>query len=103
MEALVGDKDDGKASDGAHVSLREEVDSCDSLLVRPNLEGGWFPLIVAARFFLGRETLLTTEKPGMALWRERLFAWMSQNAQRAADHFQIPSDCVIEIETQVEL
>ncbi|MFB6099126.1 MAG: potassium transporter Kup [Salinibacter sp.] len=54
-------------------------------------------------FFLGRETLLATEKPGMALWRERLFAWMSQNAQRAAEYFHIPSDRVVEIGTQVEL
>lgn len=54
-------------------------------------------------FFLGRETLLATEKPGMALWREKMFAWMSQNAQRAADYFQIPSDRVVEIGVQVEL
>lgn len=54
-------------------------------------------------FFLGRETMLATKRPGMAIWREKLFAWMSRNAERAASHFHIPSDRVIEIGTQVEL
>jgi KUP system potassium uptake protein len=54
-------------------------------------------------FFLGRETMLATQKPGMAIWREKLFAWMSRNAERAASHFHIPSDRVIEIGTQIEL
>ncbi|GAA5520227.1 potassium transporter Kup [Aliifodinibius salicampi] len=54
-------------------------------------------------FFLGRETMLATQKPGMAMWREKLFAWMSRNAERAASYFHIPSDRVIEIGTQIEL
>lgn len=54
-------------------------------------------------FFLGRETMLATDKPGMAIWREKLFAWMSRNAERAASYFHIPSDRVIEIGTQIEL
>lgn len=54
-------------------------------------------------FFLGRETMLATKRPGMAIWREKLFAWMSRNAERAASYFHIPSDRVIEIGTQVEL
>ena len=54
-------------------------------------------------FFLGRETMLATQKPGMAIWREKLFAWMSRNAERAASYFHIPSDRVIEIGTQIEL
>jgi len=54
-------------------------------------------------FFLGRETMLATRRPGMAIWREKLFAWMSRNAQRAASYFNIPSDRVIEIGTQIEL
>ena len=54
-------------------------------------------------FFLGRETMLATKKPGMAIWREKLFAWMSRNGKRAASYFQIPSDRVVEIGTQIEL
>jgi KUP system potassium uptake protein len=56
-----------------------------------------------ATFFLGRETLIPSEKPGMALWREGLFAFMARNAQRAMNFFRIPPDRVVEIGVQVEL
>jgi KUP system potassium uptake protein len=54
-------------------------------------------------FVLGRETLLATPRPGMALWREHLFAAMSRNAQRATTFFNIPPDRVMEIGVQIEL
>jgi len=54
-------------------------------------------------YFLGRETLLPTELPGMALWRERLFALMSRNARSATAFFHIPPDRVVELGIQVEL
>ena len=54
-------------------------------------------------FFLGIETLLPTKRPGMALWRERLFALMSKNAVRATSFFRIPPERVVEIGIQVEL
>ena len=54
-------------------------------------------------FFLGRETLIPTPRPGMALWRESLFMNMSRNAARAMDFFRIPHNRVVELGTQVEL
>jgi KUP system potassium uptake protein len=54
-------------------------------------------------YFLGRETLLATEKPGMAIWREILFALMTRNAQSAMAFFQIPPERVVELGSQVEL
>ena len=55
-------------------------------------------------FFLGRDTLIAaTKRGGMALWREHLFAFMSQNAYRATSFFQIPPNQVIEIGSQIEL
>jgi KUP system potassium uptake protein len=54
-------------------------------------------------YFLGRETLIASERPGMALWREKLFAFMSRNAQPATTFFQIPPDRVMEIGTQIEI
>jgi KUP system potassium uptake protein len=54
-------------------------------------------------FFLGRETLIATERPGMAIWREKLFAFLSRNAQPATAFFGIPPDRVMEIGTQIEL
>jgi KUP system potassium uptake protein len=54
-------------------------------------------------FFLGRETLIASSRPGMAIWRERLFALMSRNAQRATAYFRIPPNRVVELGTQIEL
>lgn len=55
-------------------------------------------------FFLGRETLIASAKPGgMALWREHLFSFMSKNAYRATQFFHIPANQVIEIGSQIEM
>src|SRR5216117_97528 len=54
-------------------------------------------------FFLGRETLVASDRPGMAQWREQLFAFMSRNALRATAFFKIPANQVFEVGTQVEL
>ena len=54
-------------------------------------------------YFLGRETLLVTRTPGMALWRERLFVLMSRNAVRAVTFFRLPPERVVELGIQLEL
>ncbi|HEY0148681.1 MAG TPA: potassium transporter Kup [Allosphingosinicella sp.] len=55
-------------------------------------------------FFLARQTLLTTgTRPGMARWRERLFAWMLRNAESAMEFFKLPPNRVVELGSQVEL
>lgn len=59
--------------------------------------------IAGTTFFLGRETLIASGRPGMALWRERLFAFMSRNAMRATAFYQIPPEQVFEVGAQVEL
>jgi len=59
--------------------------------------------IEGTTFFLGRETLIAADRPGMAVWRERLFSFMSRNALRATAFFKIPPNQVFEVGTQVEL
>jgi KUP system potassium uptake protein len=54
-------------------------------------------------FFLSRETIVATERPGMALWRDKLFAFMARNALPATAFFRIPSNRLIELGTQVEI
>ncbi|MEQ1700679.1 MAG: KUP/HAK/KT family potassium transporter [Ilumatobacteraceae bacterium] len=56
-----------------------------------------------AHFFLGKETVRSTELPGMVRWRERLFALMSRNTADVATWFQLPQDRIIEIGSRVEL
>jgi KUP system potassium uptake protein len=54
-------------------------------------------------FFVSRETLIATATPGMAMWREKLFVSMSKNATKASEFFQVPTNRVVELGTQVEL
>ncbi|MEA2465192.1 MAG: system potassium uptake protein, partial [Acidobacteriota bacterium] len=54
-------------------------------------------------YFLGRETLIPTKRPGMAIWREHLFAWMMRNSSSASTFFSLPANQVIELGAQVEL
>lgn len=54
-------------------------------------------------FVLGRETIIPSSQPGMSLWRESLFAWMTKNAQRPTTFFRIPPNQVIEVGIQVEI
>lgn len=54
-------------------------------------------------FVLGRETILPSNLPAMSLWREKLFAIMSRNAQRPTAFFRIPPNQVIEVGIQVEI
>ncbi len=54
-------------------------------------------------FFLSRQTLLASAKPGMAIWREKLFAWMLRNAASAMEFFRLPTNRVVELGSQVEI
>jgi KUP system potassium uptake protein len=54
-------------------------------------------------FFLARQTLLPSSKPGMAVWREKLFAWMLRNAESAMEFFRLPTNRVVELGSQVEI
>jgi KUP system potassium uptake protein len=75
--------------------IHEIVEACRAQGLDIKIEG--------TTFFLGRETLIATDRPGMATWRERLFSFMSRNAMRATAFFKIPADQVFEVGAQVEL
>ena len=54
-------------------------------------------------YFLGRETIIASKRPGMALWREKIFSIISHNATSATAYFCIPPDRVVEMGEQIEL
>jgi len=54
-------------------------------------------------FFLSRETIIPSPKHGMMIWREKLFAIMSRNAQSATVFFGLPANRVVELGIQVEM
>jgi KUP system potassium uptake protein len=54
-------------------------------------------------FFLARQTLISSPRAGMAVWREKLFAWMLRNAESAMEFFKLPPNRVVELGSQVEI
>ncbi len=54
-------------------------------------------------FFVGRETIIPTNIPGMAMWREHLFSWMARNATSAADFYRLPSKRTLEIGSRIDI
>ena len=54
-------------------------------------------------YFLGRETIIASKRPGMALWREKIFSIISQNATSATAYFCIPPERVVEMGEQIEI
>jgi KUP system potassium uptake protein len=53
-------------------------------------------------FFVSRAAAIASKLPGMARWRDRIFAFMSRNAATATDYFCLPPARVIEIGSRVE-
>jgi KUP system potassium uptake protein len=62
---------------------------------------GWKFDIMATSFFLSRRTIRASAHFGLPLWQDRLFIVLARNAGSATDFFQIPTDRVVEIGTQV--
>jgi len=54
-------------------------------------------------FYLAHLTLLASDRLGMSVWRDQLFIFLSRNARRATNFFQIPADRVVEIGIQLEI
>jgi KUP system potassium uptake protein len=59
--------------------------------------------LMRTSFFLGREKLIPSTRPGMARWRTHLFAFLSRNAQGATAYFGLPPNRVVELGAQIEL
>jgi KUP system potassium uptake protein len=54
-------------------------------------------------YFIGRETIVPTDLPGMAIWREHLFALMTRNAASIVDYYKLPSQKVIELGSRIDI
>ena len=79
----------------------EEID-VPSALTQLRGAGPQFKMMDTS-FFLARQTLLPASRPGMAIWREKLFAWMLRNAESAMEFFKLPTNRVVELGSQVEI
>ncbi len=79
----------------------EETD-IPTALKSSSMCGGGFEMMQTS-FFLSRQTLIASKTPGMALWREKLFAWMLRNAATAMEFFKLPTNRVVELGSQIEI
>jgi len=59
--------------------------------------------VMDTSFFIARDTVVPTQLPGMSIFRERIFAWMHQNAAKPTDFFSIPANRVVELGTKIEI
>jgi KUP system potassium uptake protein len=84
-----------------HYGFMEEVNIPAEL---SKLEGcGPACKMMDTSFFLARQTLIASSRPGMAIWREKLFSWMLRNAESAMEFFKLPTNRVVELGSQVEI
>jgi KUP system potassium uptake protein len=54
-------------------------------------------------YILSRNTLIPSKKPEMALWREKLFFFLTRNASRPTEFFRLPPNRVVELGMQIEI
>ena len=59
--------------------------------------------LMTSSFFISRVTIISTPKPGMVRWRERLFLTLYRSSMHAADFLKIPANRVIEMGTRIEI
>ena len=84
-----------------HYGFMEETNVPEGLK-KMNRCGGEFDMMQTS-FFLSRQTLLPSDKPGMPIWREKIFAWMLRNSATAMEFFRLPTNRVVELGSQVRI
>jgi KUP system potassium uptake protein len=81
--------------------FRDRISVPDALRTTVGRRGGVDPDQVT--YFLGRETIRATARPGMAIWRERLFGLLLRNATDAASFFGLPPERTTTVGQVVEI
>ena len=85
-----------------HYGFMDEIDIPRDLAAIMSI-GEPFNMMTTS-FFLGRQKLIASRaRPGMALWREQLFAWMSKSSESAMEFFKLPTNRVIELGSQLHI
>jgi KUP system potassium uptake protein len=80
---------------------RDRISVPEELATTIGKQGGVDPDRVS--YFLGRESVVATDHPGMAEWRERMFGLMIKNATDAASFFDLPADRTTTMGQTVEI
>ena len=98
----VHDADHGFYRVVLHHGFMEEVDVPRDLSLLESCGGGF--QMMSTSFFLGRQkSVPSDDEPGMAIWRERLFARMMKSSESAMESFKLPTDRVVELGSQLRI
>jgi len=84
-----------------HFGFFEQPDVPRALSEIVDPQFGFDPTVTT--YILGRELVVSTDRPGMARWREHLFAFLHRNAANAAHFFELPEDRVVEVGSRVDI
>ncbi len=89
----------------AKLGFKESPDVPHLLTLAQQHLSNWNYDEMTTSFFLNRETVVasTKDERGMALWREKLYAFLQRNAGKAAEYFSLPANRVIEMGSQVSI
>ncbi|WP_419180070.1 potassium transporter Kup [Erythrobacter oryzae] len=100
--AVVQDEGEGFYRVILRYGFMEDIDIPRDLAALETACGPFDPM--ATSYFLGRQKLIpSADHPGMARWREGLFAWMSQSSESAMESFKLPTNRVVELGSQLQI
>lgn len=100
--ADVHDADEGFYRVILRYGFMEDIDIPRDLAALETACGPFDPM--ATSYFLGRQKLIPSrDHPGMSLWREGLFAWMSKSSESAMESFKLPTNRVVELGSQLQI
>ena len=92
---------EGFARIKARYGFMETADVPD--ILRRSEKEGIVAVPAQTTYYLGRERLLPKGDSPLAMWRKKLFIFMSRNSRSATEFFNIPSNRVVELGAQIEL
>ncbi len=100
--AAVHDEGEGFFRVIIRYGFMEDIDIPRDLAALETACGPFDPM--ATSYFLGRQKLIpSADHPGMARWREGLFAWMSKSSESAMESFKLPTNRVVELGSQLQI
>jgi KUP system potassium uptake protein len=100
--AVVHDEGEGFFRVIIRYGFMEDIDIPRDLAALETACGPFDPM--ATSYFLGRQKLIpSADHPGMARWREGLFAWMSKSSESAMESFKLPTNRVVELGSQLQI
>jgi len=84
-----------------HYGFMEKPDVPEALATVRNPELKFNPMTTT--YFVGRETILATDRLGLSPWRGSIFAWMTRNTGDVTSYFNLPPNGVVELGARVEV